>query len=125
MKSFVYLIALSCIIFFSFDRNLHPIHKEWQLVAERITYFNMDGTTYEQAKDRLDSVKNVTVQFLPDGSFKSHEGSGSYTLSEDSLHLRLNGKRVSYEYSLANSKLIMETHFKESNNKIRSRLYLE
>ena len=125
MRLFSYLIILSSIVFLSFDRQQHPIHKEWQLLAERITYFNLDGSPYDQAKDRLDSVKNVTVQFLPDGSFKSREGNGSYTVSKDSVHLSLNGKKVSYKYELDNSKLIMETHFTENSHKIRSRLYME
>ncbi len=125
MRLFSYLIILSSIVLLSFNRQQHPIHKEWQLVAERITYFNLDGTRYDQAKDRLDSVKNVTVQFLPDGSFKSREGNGSYTVSKDSVYLRLNGKKVSYKYELNNSKLTMETYFIQDKHKVRSRLYLD
>ena len=111
--------------FLSFDGIQHPLHKEWKLVAEQISYFNLDHTKYEGARDRLDSVKNVTVQFLADGSFKSPEGNGTYTLSQDSIHLNLNDKSTSFKYELNNSKLIIESYFKKSTFMVRSRLYLE
>ncbi|MBL1408731.1 lipocalin-like domain-containing protein [Sphingobacterium faecale] len=125
MRLFGYLIALSSIIFLSFNRQQHPLHREWQLVAERITHFNADHSPYEEAKDRLDSVKNVRVQFLPDGSFKSPEGNGSYTLSKDSIYLNLNGKKTSFKYELIDSKLTMESHIKSAKYLVRSRLYFE
>ncbi len=85
----------------------------------------MDRTPYDGGKDRLDSVKNMTVQFLPDGAFKSPEGDGSYTVSKDSIHLNINGKNAVFKYELKNSKLIMERYIKETEYIVRSRLYLE
>lgn len=125
MRLFSYLIVLVSIVFLSFGSLQHPLHKKWQLVAEQITYFNPDQTPYREAKDRLDSVKNVTVQFLPDGAFKSPEGDGSYTVSKDSIHLNINGKNAAFKYELNNSKLVMESYIKETTYIIRSRLYLE
>lgn len=125
MRLFSYLIVLSSIIFLSFNSLEHPLHKKWQLVAEQITYLNMDHTPYDGARDRLDSVKNVTVEFLPDGSFKSSEGDGSYTVSKDSIHLNINGRNAVFKYELNNSKLIMENYIKEHAYIVRSRLYLE
>lgn len=125
MRSFSYLIVLSSIIFLSFSNLKHPLHKKWQLVAEQITYLNMDLTPYDGARDRLDSVKNVTVQFLPDGAFKSPEGDGSYTVAKDSIHLNINGKNAAFKYELNNSKLIMESYIKKTDYIVRSRLYLE
>ncbi|WP_164123107.1 MULTISPECIES: hypothetical protein [Sphingobacterium] len=125
MRLFSYLIVLSSIVFLSFNSLKHPLHKKWQLVAEQITYLNMDRTPYDGGKDRLDSVKNMTVQFLPDGAFKSPEGDGSYTVSKDSIHLNINGKNAVFKYELKNSKLIMERYIKETEYIVRSRLYLE
>lgn len=125
MRLFCFLTVLSSIIFLSFNRQQHPLHKKWQLVAERMTYFNLDHTPYEEGRERLDSVKNVTVQFLPDGSFQSPEGNGSYTLSKDSIYLNLNGKKTSFKYEVNNSKLMIESYIKRPEYLIRSRLYLE
>ncbi|MFD2554814.1 hypothetical protein [Sphingobacterium tabacisoli] len=125
MRLLGYLIALSSILFFSFNRQQHPLQKEWQLVAERITHFNQDHTPYDGVKDRLDSVDNIRVQFLSDGSFKSPEGDGSYTFSKDSIHLNINGKTASFRYELIDSKLMMESYIKNPTYLVRSRLYLE
>lgn len=125
MRFYHYLIILSGLVFFSFTNESNPIHKEWHLVAEEISYFNFDYTPYTDARSRLDSVQNEEFQFLPDGSFISSEGKGTYVLVKDSIHLRLNGVNRFIRYEINDSKLILESHFKESKYIVRSKLYLE
>ena len=120
----VSLLFLS-IIFLSFNVQRNPLHKKWNLVAEEITYYNFDYTRYDESRDRLDSIKNETVLFLPDGTFRSSEGEGTFTINKDSVHLHLNGKVRSLKYDLNRSKLVLESHFKESRFIIKSKLYLE
>lgn len=120
----VSLLFLS-IIFLSFKVQRNPLHKKWNLVAEEITYYNFDYTRYDVSRDRLDSIKNETVLFLPDGTFRSSEGEGTFTSNKDSVHLHLNGKVRSLKYDLNRSKLVLESHFKESRFIIKSKLYLE
>ncbi len=125
MRLFSFVIALSSIVFFSFNRQQHPLHKEWRLLAEQITHFNLDHSPYDGGIDRLDSVKNITAKFGADGSFKSPEGDGSYTFSKDSIHLNINGKTASFKYELVDSKLMMESYIENPTYLVRSRLYFE
>lgn len=125
MRFYHYLIIVSCLFLLSFSGLQNPIHKEWRLVAEEISYFNFDYTPYTDARSRLDSVQNEKFQFLPDGSFISSEGKGTYVLVKDSIHLRLNGVNRFIRYEINDSKLILESHFKESKYIVRSKLYLE
>lgn len=125
MRLLGFMIIVLSMAFWSFNTQHNPIYKKWRLVAEEITYFNPDYTAYDGAKNRLDSVKNETVEFLADGSFKSREANGTYTISNDSIHLKINQQTVSYKYQLSDSKLRMETFFKKNEFMVRSRLYLE
>lgn len=125
MKLYRFSFLILSFLFLSFKAQINPIHKKWRLVAEEITYFNFDNTPYDKSRDRLDSIKNEIVLFLPNGSFRSSDGEGTYKVTIDSLHLHLNGKTVSYRYVLNNSKMVMETHFKQSRFIVRSKLYLE
>ncbi|MCW2263160.1 MULTISPECIES: hypothetical protein [Sphingobacterium] len=125
MNLYRLIILVFSVLLLSSHAQQNPIHKKWKLVAEEITYFNFDNTRYEESRDRLDSIKNETVLFLPNGSFKSSDGDGSYKIIKDSVHLFLNGSTVSLKYELKNSKLVMERHIKESRFIIRSKLYLE
>ncbi|WP_437919939.1 lipocalin family protein [Sphingobacterium sp. LRF_L2] len=125
MRFYCYSIIVASIVFLSFHRQGNPIQKKWKLVAEELTYFNFDYTKYDGARNRLDSIQNETVEFFPNGSFKSRDGIGTYTVSKDSLHLSLNGKTMPFKYSLKNAKLIIESDSKEPKFIVRSRLYLE
>jgi len=125
MKLYGYLITLSSIVLLSFTKQHNAIHKRWKLVAEEISHLNFDYTKQEGSRDRLDSIKNETVQFLPDGSFKSGDGDGTYIVTKDSIHVNLNGKKRNFKYTLHHSKLVLETYIKDSRRIVRSRLYLE
>lgn len=125
MKLYAYLMGLCTVLLLSFNTQQNPIHKKWKLVAEERSYLNFDYTRYEGARDRLDSIQNETVQFLPDGTFKSGDGNGHYTFTKDSIKLRLNGKERGFKYILSQSKLVMESDVRESRFIVRSRLYLE
>ncbi len=125
MKLYAYLMGLCTVLLLSFNTQQNPIHKKWKLVAEERSYLNFDYTRYEGARDRLDSIQNETVQFLPDGIFKSGDGNGHYTFTKDSIKLRLNGKERGFKYILSQSKLVMESDIRESRFIVRSRLYLE
>lgn len=118
-------MGLCTVLLLSFNTQQNPIHKKWKLVAEERSYLNFDYTRYEGARDRLDSIQNETVQFLPDGIFKSGDGNGHYTFTKDSIKLRLNGKERGFKYILSQSKLVMESDIRESRFIVRSRLYLE
>lgn len=125
MKLNCVLLLVLSVVFLSFKVQRNPLHKKWKLVAEEITYFNFDYTRYDKSRDRLDSIKNETVSFLPNGSFKSSEGEGTYTVNKDSVYLYLNGKIRPLKYELNNSKLILQNDYKESRFIERSKLYLE
>lgn len=125
MKLYGYLLGPCTVLLLSFNTQQNPIHKKWKLVAEKRSYLNFDYTRHEGARDRLDSIQNETVQFLPDGTFKSGDGEGKYILAKDSIKLRLNGKERGFKYILNPSKLVMESDIRESRFIVRSRLYLE
>ncbi|WP_312191973.1 hypothetical protein [Sphingobacterium sp.] len=125
MKLYGYLMGLCTVLLLSFNMQQNPIHKKWKLVAEERSYLNFDYTRYEGARDRLDSIQNETVQFLPDGTFKSGDGDGKYILTKDSIRLHLGGKVRTFKYVLNPSKLVMESDIRESRFIVRSRLYLE
>ncbi|MCS4225871.1 hypothetical protein [Sphingobacterium sp. BIGb0165] len=125
MKLYGYLKGLSTVLLLSFNTQQNPIHKKWKLVAEERSYLNFDYTRHEGSRDRLDSIQNETVQFLPDGTFKSGDGNGRYTLTKDSIKLRLNGKERGFKYVLNQSKLIMESDIRESRFILRFRLHME
>lgn len=125
MKLYGYLMGLCTVLLLSFNTQQNPIHKKWKLVAEERSYLNFDYTRYEGARDRLDSIQNETVQFLPDGTFKSGDGEGKYILTKDSIRLHLGGKVRTFKYVLNPSKLVMESDIRESRFIVRSRLYLE
>ncbi|WP_312789316.1 hypothetical protein [Sphingobacterium sp.] len=125
MKLYGYLMGLCTVLLLSFNTQQNPIHKKWKLVAEERSYLNFDYTRYEGARDRLDSIQNETVQFLPDGTFKSGDGEGKYILTKDSIRLHLGGKVRTFKYILSQSKLVMESDIRESRFIVRSRLYLE
>ena len=118
-------MGLCTVLLLSFNTQQNPIHKKWKLVAEERSYLNFDYTRYEGARDRLDSIQNETVQFLPDGTFKSGDGEGKYILTKDSIRLHLGGKVRTFKYILSQSKLVMESDIRESRFIVRSRLYLE
>lgn len=125
MKLYGYLMGLCTVLLLSFNTQQNPIHKKWKLVAEKRSYLNFDYTRHEGSRDRLDSIQNETVQFLPDGTFKSGDGEGKYILTKDSIRLHLGGKVRTFKYVLNPSKLVMESDIRESRFIVRSRLYLE
>ena len=103
----------------------HPIHKKWSLVAEELTYFDLDSIKQDSYKDRLDSIKNEFVEFSADGSFSARDGVGKYTLDNDSIRISLNGKNIGYKYEFRDASLVLEIHRQESKNMIRQRLYMK
>ncbi|QBQ41540.1 hypothetical protein E2P86_10415 [Sphingobacterium psychroaquaticum] len=124
MRLYFCLLAALSFFLLSFDRQENPLHKKWNLIAEETVYVNFDNTKYDNLSGRIDSVKGITIQFLPDGSYKSSEGDGSYNIAKDSIYLSNDSRKSSFKFDIKDSKLLMETSVNKSEYIVKSVLHL-
>lgn len=92
----------------------NDIQKKWKIVSEEITYLNPDHSKNEGLGGRTDYSRSEkdTIHFLPNGKLNSGEGNGSYTISQDTIHLNIGQQKSSFAYQISDSTLSMSQDYK-------------
>ncbi|MFD2968563.1 hypothetical protein [Sphingobacterium bambusae] len=121
------LLFASFMTVFTVQQQDQELYKAWKIVAEERLYLNLDGSAHSAFLNRLDSAKSeaTVFTFLPDGTFQSAEGNGTFKASADSIHLRISDKTTSFKFTLKDNSLYLYNDVKKEDHIRREMLHAQ